>query len=169
MMFTVVPLPYKILAAALLLAAVSGFSYVKGYGHASDKYEAQIAKDLAAAEKKYNELLIKKNQVDIQVVTEYVEKIKEVVKWRTRNVEVIVDNVPDTCELSNGWVSVHDAAAKATDADSTTASDATPSGITAPKALEVINTNYSVCKENSDRLIALQDWIRKQEQAINGK
>jgi hypothetical protein len=27
----------------------------------------------------------------------------------------------------------------------------------------------SVCKENSDRLIALQDWIRKQEQTINGK
>lgn len=169
MILNVVPLPYKILAGVFLLGAVAGFSYVKGYSHASDKYELQIAKDTAEAERKYNELLIKKNKVDIQVVTEYVEKIKEVVRWRTKNVEVIIDNVPDTCELSNGWVSVHDSAAKATDANSTAAADATPSGITTPKALETINHNYSICKDNADRLIALQDWIRKQEQTINGK
>lgn len=169
MLFTLVPLPYKILAGVLLLGAVGGFGYVKGYGHASDAYELQIAKDSLVAERKYNELLIKKNKVDIQIVTEYVEKIKEVVRWRTRNVEVIIDSVPDTCELTNGWVSVHDSAARALHADSTRASDATPSGVTAPQALKEINNNYSICKENADRLVALQDWIRKQDQLINKK
>ena len=163
MFYQIIPLPYKILAIALLLASVAGFSYMKGHGHASDKYELQIAQSTLEAEKKYNELLIKKNRVDIQVVTEYVEKIKEVVKWRTKNVEVIIDNVPDTCELSNGWVSVHDSSAKAVSADSTRASDGTPSGITAPQVLKTISNNYSICKDNSDRLASLQNWIREQE------
>ena len=69
-----IPFPYRILAYALLIVAAAGFGYVKGYGHASDKYEAEQAKFIAESEKKYNELLIKKNKVDIQVVTEYLEK-----------------------------------------------------------------------------------------------
>lgn len=166
MFLQIIPLPYKILAIALLVASVAGFSYTKGYSHASDKYELQIAQSTIEAEKKYNELLIKKNRVDIQVVTEYVEKIKEVVKWRTKNVEIIIDSVPDTCELSDGWVSVHDSSAKAVSADSTRASDATPSGITAPQALKTISNNYSICKENSDRLASLQNWIHEQEKLM---
>lgn len=161
MIFNIVPLPYKILAGVLLLGAVAGFSYVKGYGHASDKYELQIAKDAAEAERKYNELLIKKNKVDVQIVTEYVDRIVEVVKWRTKNVEVI-KLVPDTGVLSNGWVHVHDASAQARDADATRASDATPSGIKTTEALEGVVDNYAACKKNSEQLAALQKWIREQ-------
>jgi hypothetical protein len=153
---------------AFVLAAVGlfGFGYYKGGEHTTDKYEAQIAKARVEEERRYNELLAKKNKVDIQVVTEYVEKVVEVTKWRTKNVEVI-KYVPDTGVLSSGWVHVHDASAKAVHANSTSAADATPSEFTAAEALGGVVDNYATCKKTTEQLIALQNWIRAQENAIN--
>lgn len=155
------PFAWKALAVVLLAVSLLGFGYFKGVQTTTDKYEARIAKEALEAEKKYNELLVKKNKVDVQIVTEYVDRIVEVVKWRTKNVEVI-KLVPDTGVLSSGWVHVHDSSAQARDADATRASDATPSGIKTTDALEGVVDNYATCKKNSEQLAALQKWIREQ-------
>lgn len=155
------PFAWKMLAVVLLALSLFGYGYIKGSTNTANKYEADIAKAAVEAERKYNELLVKKNKVDVQIVTEYVDKIVEVVKWRTKNVEV-VKLVPDTGVLSDGWVHVHDSSAQARDADATRASDATPSGIKTAEALEGIVDNYAICKKNSEQLASLQKWIREQ-------
>lgn len=156
----------------LLVAAVGGFGFVKGYGIASDKAELAMANYIAQQEKLYNELALRKNKVDEKIVTEYVDKIVYITKWRTKNVE-IVKVVPDTGQLSNGWVHVHDASAKGGDANSTAASDGSPSGITAAEGLGTVADNYGSCHETAERLIKLQSWIREQQKiygvASNGK
>lgn len=164
---SVVPLPYRILAMALLVAAVAGFSYVKGYSHAENKYELEKSKYLADSEKKYNELLIKKNKVDIQIVTEYVEKKVYITKWRERNVSVI-DEIPihTVCDLPSGWVHIHNSSAKGLHADTTSAADGTPSGINTSEALGGIVENYGTCHETKEQLKSLQKWIREQSAIV---
>lgn len=159
------PFAWKLLAGVVLAVALFGYGYVKGANNTENKYEADIARSQVEAERRYNELLIKKNKVDVQIVTEYVEKIVEVTKWRTKNVEV-VKYVPDSGILSSGWVSVHDDSARALHADSTRASDETPSGITAAEALTGVIENYAICKQNSEQLLSLQKWILDQQATI---
>ena len=164
---SVVPLPYRILAMVLLIGAVAGFSYVKGYSHAENKYELEKAKFLADSEKKYNELLIKKNKVDIQIVTEYVEKKVYITKWRERNVGII-DEIPTStiCDLPNGWVHIHNSSAAGLHADTSSAADGTPSGINTSEALGGVVENYGSCHENAEKLKALQKWIREQKKLV---
>jgi hypothetical protein len=164
---SVVPLPYKILAMALLAASIAGFSYVKGYSHAENKYEAEKAKFLADSERKYNDLLIKKNKVDIQIVTEYVEKKVYITKWRERNVGVI-DEIPirTVCDLPHGWVHIHNSSANGLHADTTSAADGTPSGINTSDALRGIVQNYGTCHETAEQLKSLQKWVREQQALV---
>jgi hypothetical protein len=164
---TVVPLPYKILAGVLLIGAVAGFGYVKGYTHAENKYELEKAKFAADSERKFNELLIKKNKVDIQVVTEYVEKKVYITKWRERNAGLI-DEIPTrtVCDLPNGWVSIHNSSANGLYADATQAADGTPSGINTSEALGGIIQNYGTCHETAEQLKSLQKWIREQGKLV---
>ena len=161
---TVVPLPYRILAMVLLIISVAGFGYVKGYSHAENKYELEKEKFAADSERKFNELLIKKNKVDIQVVTEYLEKKVYITKWRERN-ESLIDEIPirTVCDLPNGWVSIHNSSANGIHADTTSASDGTPSGINTSEALGGIVENYGTCHETAEKLKALQKWIREQK------
>lgn len=164
---SVVPLPYRILAIVLLVIAVAGFGYVKGYSHAENKYELEKAKFLADSERTYNELLIKKNKVDIQVVTEYLEKKVYITKWRERNVSVI-DEIPirTVCDLPNGWVHIHNSSANGLHADTSSAADGTPSGINTSEALGGIVQNYGTCHETAEQLKSLQKWVREQQALV---
>jgi len=161
---SVIPLPYKILAIALLVAAIAGFSYVKGYSHAENKYELEKAKFIADSERKYNELLLKKNKVDVQIVTEYLEKKVYITKWREKNVSVI-DEIPTStvCDLPNGWVHIHNSSAAGLHADTSSAADGTPSGINTSEALGGVVENYGTCHETAEKLKSLQKWIRQQK------
>lgn len=167
-MFTLIPYPYKILAFVVLVAAVGSFGFFKGYASASEKAENEKVKYIAEQEKKYAELAAKKNKVEEKIVIEYVEKIKYITKWRTKNVE-IVKVVPDTGQLSSGWVSVHDSSAEGRDADATAASDGTPSGVTAAEALGTVIDNYGSCHETAERLTSLQNWVREMQTLYNEK
>lgn len=138
-----------------------GYGYAKGTIHTTNKYEATLAKSEAQQEKAFNQLLKQKSKIEVQVVTEYVDKLVEVEKWKTKYVEVI-KHVPDTSTvLSNGWVYAHDKSTSMYPGtiDSTRASDAAPSGITAPEALGGVINNYATCRKNAEQLVALQGWV----------
>lgn len=167
MMFTLIPLPYKILGLVIIIAAVGSLGYFKGYTTAVDKAEQEKIKYMLEQEQKYAELLKKKNKVEEKIVIEYVDRIQYITKWRTKNVEV-VKLVPDTGELSNGWVHVHNSSAEGRNADSAAAADATPSGIGTAEAVGTISDNYATCHETAERLKALQGWV-VQMQALYGE
>lgn len=156
-----IPAPYKMLALAAGVVAIGLFGYVQGCKRTQVSYELILSQNELKRESAYNALLKKKNTVDVQVVTEYVDKIVEVTKWKTKYVE-IEKSVPDRdIVLSNGWVYVHDEAAgmRTDHIDAASASDATASGITAVEALSGIVDNYETCHKTRAQLIAIQTWI----------
>lgn len=150
----------------LIALAIFYGGYLWGQYTESKQAKENLAAEIAKQNERYNELLAKKVKVQEKIVTEYVDKIVEVTKWRTRNVE-IAKTVPDTCVLSNGWVSVHDASAQGRSADATGATDETSSGITAPEALQGITENYGACRANREQIIGLQKYIIEQQKLID--
>jgi hypothetical protein len=162
-----IPFPYKILIAVVAILGAFGYGYLKGIQSGNEKIKLFQAK----AESQYHELQAAyekaKNSVNEKIVTEYVDRIVYVTKWRTKNVE-IVKEVPSNCELSAGWVHVHDSAAEGRDANSTAAADGASSEIKDTEALATVVDNYGTCAANAERLTALQNWI-KDQQIVAGK
>lgn len=164
-MFKLIPMPYKILGAAMIVLGAFVFGYMKGIAVGNQKLKLFEAKATA----QYQELRAAyekaKNNVNEKIVTEYVDKIIYVTKWRTKNVEVI-KHVKDTCELSNGWVHVHDSSAAGRDADSSVAADDTSSGIEATEVLETVVDNYGACAANAEQVKAWQKWYTEQHVVV---
>lgn len=161
-MLPAIPWYYKVLAvAALLLGA-----YIFG------RHDGGVQADLAIA--KYEKLEIESaakikeaaSHVEVKVVTEYVDKIKEVVRIKTVYKERAVNNVPDKVELSNGWVDTHNGAALGLDPDTVNSKDDTSSGVPANVALGTVVDNYGVCRENQQKLDSLQKYLVEVKAAV---
>lgn len=150
---------WKYIAIVIFIVALLSGAYLKGYDKAEDKYLREIAEFNTQAELLEARLQAALADVRVEVVTEFVDRVK-VVKEKEYVYRDKIINVPSKCELSDGWVLLHDASARGSDADSTGVSDATPSGIKDTQALVGIVGNYSICQQNAEQLKALQEWVR---------
>jgi hypothetical protein len=162
-MFGMIPFPVKIMAIIFIVLGAAGWGYMKGSAHA----EIELANYQAKAEKQISDLKTENTKISDNVVTEYVDRTntihdKEIV-YRDR----LVDLGEGQNNLSNGWVELHDAAAKLADPDAILASDKSPSGVMDNAALAVVLTNYRVAHENKQQLISLQKWITDNKAAID--
>lgn len=160
-MFSMIPLPIKIMAIISIIASASGFGYIKGSAQA----EAELSKYRAKAEKQISDLKTENTKISDNVVTKFVDRTNTV-----REKEIIYNNGAGQLEpkydLSNGWVHLHDTAAKLADPDAQLAGDNTPSGVMDNAALAVVLSNYARCHENKEQLVALQIWITDNKAAI---
>jgi hypothetical protein len=161
-MFGMIPFPVKIMAIIFIVLGAAGWGYMKGSAHA----EVELANYQAKAETQISELKTENTRISDNVVTEYVDRTntihdKEIV-YRDR----LVNLGEGQNNLSNGWVELHDAAARLADPDAVLASDLSPSGVMDNAALAVVLTNYRVAHENKQQLISLQKWIRDNQAAI---
>lgn len=161
-MFGMIPFPVKIMAIVFLLLGAVGFGYMKGVAagdRAMLEYKANAEQQIAELEKKNSE-------ISGQVTTEFVDRTNTI-----REKEVIYRNVANDMEpqydMSNGWVHLHDAAAKLVNPDMQMASDKSPSGVMDTSALTVVIGNYSICKQNAEQLTSLQRWIRENQAAVD--
>ena len=162
-MFSMIPFPVKIMAIIFIVLGAAGWGYMKGSAHA----EVELANYQAKAEKQISELKTENTRISDNVTTEYVDRVNTI-----RDKEIIYrDRLVELGEgknnLSNGWVELHDAAAKLADPDAVLASDLSPSGVMDNAALAVVLTNYRVAHENKQQLISLQKWITDNRAAID--
>lgn len=162
-MFSMIPLPYKLLAGIALIIGVFLFGYMKGSANA----EAELAWYAARASEQIAELEKKNSVISTQVVTEYVDRVNTIKEKEYVYLERAKNDVPDTTILSNGWVLVHNASTQGSDADAAGAADASPSGIAANQALATVVANYSNCKANAEQLRSLQEWVVKSKEAVD--
>lgn len=158
-----IPLPIKLMAILFLVLGAAGWGYMKGSAHA----EIELANYQAKAEKQISNLKTENTKISDNVTTEYIDRTNTI-----RDTEIIYrDRLVGLGEsqnnLSNGWVELHDAAAKLANPDALLASDKSPSGIMDNSALAVVLTNYSVCHQNKQQLISLQSWITQNRAAID--
>lgn len=162
-MFSMIPLPYKLLAAAALLFGVFVFGYMKGSAYA----EAELARFAAKKAEQVAELEKKNAEISNKVVTEYVDRTNTIREKEYVYLDRAKSSVPSQSVMSNGWVYTHDASATGSDADAAGSSDASPSGIKDNEALFTIITNYSRCMQNNQQLISLQQWINDNKRAVD--
>ena len=158
-----IPLPYKLLAGAALMAGIFFYGYMKGSAHA----EAELARFSAQKSEQIAELERKNSAISTEVVTEYVDRTNTIREKEYVYLDAAKNTVPSQHVMSNGWVYTHDLSATSGDADSTRASDASPSGIADTTALVGIITNYSRCQQNAEQLRQLQQWIIQNKEAVD--
>ena len=162
-MLSMIPLPYKLMAAGALLIGVFIFGYMKGSAYA----EAELARFSAEKSAQVAELEKKNTEISNKVVTEFVDRTNTIREKEYVYRDIATKTVPSQHDMSNGWVYAHDASATSGDADPARASDASPSGIKDNEALLTIFNNYSRCLQNSQQLIGLQQWIVENKAAVD--
>lgn len=84
-------------------------------------------------------------------------RIRTVTKELTREVPVYVP--VGSCELPPGWRVLHDAAAEGSPAASSPGADGAP--VAAEEAAATVIENYGACRDNADRLVKLQQYVRE--------
>ena len=166
-LLSVVPARYRLLAIALLAAALLGFGWVKGATHVQSEWDAAISKQTLQV------AVVKQRQAEatVRVITKYVDRVKivrEAGATIIKEVPVYVSQEADAaCVLSRGFVRLHDAAAAGVVPEPAGGPDASPAGIALSTVAGTVADNYQRCHENAEQLIALQSWISEMKTAEN--
>lgn len=153
-------IPWRVVGIFAVLLSVWGYGYYGGLTHERKKQQAIAVKQIAdvLAEERARQDVSAKVDTKHQAATEKVRTVTRTI------IKVIRDEKPSAdCNLSNGWVRLHNAAADGTLPDSTGVDHAKPSGITADLALETVAGNYGTCHEVRQIALDCQGWIRQQQ------
>lgn len=155
-MLSIIPLPYRILLFAMIIAGTFAAGYKKGgeAGELEIQRVANEAEELAAQ--------LKKEQAMIREVVkvEYVDRVTKIKEKETQIIQAAAETVPGQYDMSNGWVHAHNAGASPTiDLDLNLAADATSSFVKDNVALQTVVANYSICLQNAQQLTSLQKYL----------
>lgn len=144
-------------------------SYHTGLNKGISLADAEIKSYEARVQELQNEVKAAQGKVSIKVEKEYIDRVVTRERIVYRNNEVIVEVVPETFELSKGWVHSYNQTVQGKDVDPQAASDPTSSGVSDAAGLQTIAQNNAMCQANTDKLIALQNWIKQQQEVTNAK
>lgn len=148
-----------------LAALISAFLY--GLSLGKSKSEEAIAKLTAEKAQQQAEYESKISEAKNTIVTQYIDKWHTIKEIKYVNVERAKNVVPSQYKLSNGWVSTHDSAARATEVDDTAAADSTPSGVRDNQALVTVINNYAKYHSCQAQVNSLLDLIEKHNKTID--
>lgn len=164
-----IPSPYLIIGGVIVGAMVIGGTYFYGYktGSKVTKAEYETIINNYVVEKQNLQIALdkEKNNIKEQVVTEYVDRVQKIkemqIVYRDR-----VKEVPSICEVSKGWVYVHDQAVTGAVPDATASAVPDLSGVKDTEALGVVTDNYSACREKDAQIKAWQDYFARVKEAV---
>lgn len=163
-----IPAQYKLVAQVGSVIVLAFGLYLEGGLSNEDKWQAKVKEmeaEIAKVEKAGAEASVK-------VVTKYVDRV-QIVKEKG---DVLIQKVPEyiskdsdaKCVVPNGFVVLHDAAAKGEVPDSTRDVNEAASGVALSTVGKTVTENYTTCHQNVEQLKALQEWVRTQEKIYNG-
>ncbi len=134
-----------------------------------ERTDALNERDQAIADRNAAQQALAAGQSATTVVTEYVDRV-QVVRERgqtiVKEVPVYVTQKADAaCTVPAGFVRLYNAAATGTELDASAGDpDAPAEGITLSAVADTTATNFAICRENAETVIALQEFIRGQEE-----
>jgi hypothetical protein len=116
-------------------------------------------------------LQAKAKEITNEVVIQYVDRIK-IVEGKSH---VIIKKIPEyitkeadaNCAITNGFIELHDSAAKNTIPDSTRNPDEVSTTVKLSTVANTVAINYNTYHKVVEQLKALQDWIIKQKDLNN--
>lgn len=155
--------PTQLVSCVLFIFGVylsGGISNEAGWREKVAKMEAEIAqKEAESAE------------TTTKVVTKYVDRVT-VVKEKG---DVIIKEIPNyiskdsdaKCVVPNGFVSLHDAAAKNEIPNATRDANEGASAVKISGVAATVTENYTTYYQISEQLKSLQEWVREQQKVFN--
>jgi hypothetical protein len=156
---SLIPWPYRLLALAALAVALIGFGWVKGAGYVQARWDAAVRQQsLQTAAVRERQA-----QTTVQVVTEYVDRVRVVREKGDTIVKEVPVYVPvqadAACTINRGFVRLHDAAAAGELPEPPGDADAPAAGLALSAVAGTVTANYQTCHENAEQLRALQVWV----------
>lgn len=165
-----IPVQYRVAAkllarvvavAAVVLALCLVYSTIwqRGADHVQAKWDKAVADAaLAASQRKEAQ-----GQTTVQVVTQYVDRVKVVREKGDTIIKEVPIYVPvDSPALPGGFRVLHDAAALGELPDPARVADADPAD--AQTVATTVADNYATCHAIREQLIGLQDWVSGMQQ-----
>jgi len=148
------------LALAVLVAAATGWGWVKGAASVQQDWNTERAVQTIAVLR----VQVKQAEVTERIVTQYVDRVRVVRETADAVIREVPVYVPQSCDadgrLPAGWRVLHDAAASGRAASTSTDADAQP--VAPDTAAATVARNYGTCRETAEQLTALQQWVREQ-------
>lgn len=150
----------QLIIAAIAAASVLSGAFFTGKSYERRGWEVKVAE----ANAEINRLTQESKIVTEKIVTEYKDKIKYITKIEKVNVPIyITKEADDKCIVSNGAITVINAAAKN---EETPAADNKVNEDSNKKLSELAATvkeNYNTYNKVKQQLTSLQDWIKNQQ------
>ena len=148
------------LALAVLVAAATGWGWVKGAASVQAEWDTERAAQTVTVLR----VQVKQTEVTERIVTQYVDRVRVVRETADAVIREVPVYVPQSCDadgrLPAGWRVLHDAAASGGAADPSTVAHAQP--VAPDTAASTVARNYGTCRETAEQLTALQQWVREQ-------
>ena len=159
-LMNLVPLPYRLVAMALLAVALVGFGWVKGAAHVQDEWDVANAEQ----ERFVAGVRVRQAQATVQVITKFVDRV-QVVRQQGADIirEVPVYVSSEAPDLPGGFRLFHDAAARGGFSATTGTLDARP--VAAQTVARTVAENYTSCRLNAEQLTSLQEWVVEMRKA----
>ena len=162
-----IPLHYRLLFVAILMASVVGAIYYAGMRHVQKNWDlekAQTAQQIA-------ELKAKAAEATTEVVTRYVDRVKTVVEKGdtiVRYVDRVITEKDDAeCTIPQAFVKLHDAAAQNVVPKENTVITGVTSTVQLTDVAKTTFGNYKIYNQCVEQVYGLQDWIKTQQKIFN--
>ena len=147
------------LGILVALLAIMGALYYVGYTKGENVSRVEIAKYEGKIKGLNADLAKAQGKVDVQIVTQYKDRLQYVDRVVTKTRTVVEQSVPEQFQLSKGWVYAYNQSVLGLVVDPVLASDVAPSTSTERRALAgTIVPNNGICLANAEQLKALQQW-----------
>lgn len=146
------------LALAILLAVIGSTAYVS-YQKGLNVSKVEIQKYQAKKQEVQTKFVTLQGKTDVQVVTQFKDRISYVdrIVYKTR--DVVRDSVPQQFNFSRGWVYAYNQSVKGLEVDPVLAADKTPASATDVGVLaDTLVPNNGICLNTKAQLEALQKW-----------
>jgi hypothetical protein len=155
-----------ILIGAIIALVLLAGSFFAGVKYQDSKWETKM--QIANAE--IDRLKVESGKVTIQVVTEYVDRIKYIEKIQKVNIPIYITKEDDAkCVINQGAVDLLNSGATNTPPPEVTESTKADSEKKLSEVTAVVRENYITYNKVKAQLESLQKWIIEQEKKWNEK
>ena len=106
-------------------------------------------------------------QVNVKIITKYVDKVRIVKETTDENVKFIekyITKHDNDITFPKSYIMLHDSASQNEISGSTGTVDETPSEVKASELITTVVENYGTCNELRETVIAWQEWYKAQKE-----
>lgn len=164
-LFSTIPfvgLYLKQIRIASIIALLVGI-WFNGYIAREDYWQGKFAEMKVEAAKRE----AASAEATVKVVTKYIDRVtvvKETSDATVKTIPKLISQDADAkCVVPNGFVVLHDSAAKGEVPDTSGSTNEAASGVKISEVGQTVTENYGTCHQNAEQLKALQEWIKTQQ------